>query len=757
MSENRAIKHDILTRVRFLYLVFIVAGAILLLRIFYVQLFSVEVATNAEKIYGRIFHSQSIKAQRGSILSRSGEPLATSILRYQVEMDFGSEGFDSLNTYYRQSDSLSKLLSAYFKDRSAAEYRKMFRTNREKHYQLKYRKDSLVKRSEGWFSNFVDFVRGDDAVTIKLYDTIRSHRPVKIFPREVDYAEWQLLRRYPILNWNMGMTYRLVDRDNRVYAQAGLARRTIGEIKEDRGDDYGIEKIYNEVLQGEDGRVLRQRIARGFYGRVVGGESHEAIDGKDVLTTIDVEIQDLATRALRRQLEKEKSAWGTTIVMEVETGDILAIANLDRLADGRYSEQRNRAIGARAEPGSTFKLAASLALLDVARMPTTKLYDSGDGKRVKVGKTRVQDSHKGYSEVNIQTAFEQSLNGFFAQAVYEHFKDDPTQYTDYLKHLHLDRPMGLELFGEPEPRLPVQGSKIWWDDVTIVNMAYGYGVELTPIQTLTLYNAVANDGRMVAPRLVKEIQHNGKTIESFPTRTIVERICSRPTLDTVRRYLMDVCESGTAKQFLGRFDGFKAAGKTGTAQFAQDGHQYRDGYYLGTMVGFMPAENPKYSVITVMLKRPRKGNTIYGGGMAGPVVKDVMQSLYNQEHEWHIRLDTIKHRDYPKKIKGGNIEAIKEVNRTLSPKRIEGQNSVGWGSIVSEKDDDASDNLSILKCADEIDKMPNVYGMGLRDALFILESRGLEVAFKGSGAVWRQSIRAGATIKRGTEVSIELR
>ncbi len=756
MPQNSKIKHDILTRVRFLYVVFVLAGALLLLRIFYVQLFSVEVATNSEKIYGRIFHSQSVRAHRGSILSRTGEPLATSILRYQVEMDFGSEGFDSLNTYYRQTDSLSKLLSAYFKDRTYSQYRQMFRTNREKNYQLKFRKDTLVRRSEGWFDRLVDFVRGEEYMNVKLYDTIRNHRPVKILPREIDYSEWQVLRRYPILNWNMGMTYNLVDRDDRVYAQAGLARRTIGEIKQDRGDDYGIEKVYNEVLQGEDGEVLRQRIARGFYGRVVGGESREAVDGDDVVTTIDVELQDIATRALKEQLLKQQSEWGTTIIMEVETGDILAIANLDRLADDRYAEQRNRAIGARAEPGSTFKLAAAMALLDAARMPTSEVHDSGDGKRINVGKTRVQDSHKGYSEVSIRTAFEQSLNGFFAKAVYENFKTEPTKYTDFLRHLHLDRPMGLELFGEPTPRLPSPGSDFWWPEVTLVNMAYGYGVEVTPLQTLTLYNSVANNGRMVAPRLVKEIRRNGKTIESFPTKTLVERVCSRPTLDTLRSYLANVCENGTAEYYLGRFDGFKAAGKTGTAQFAQDGKQYRDGYYLGTLVGFMPADKPKYSVITVMLKRPGRGNTIYGGGMAGPVVRDVMQSLYNQEHEWHIRLDTMKNRDYPKQIKSGNIESIREVSKRLTPERIGGESSDGWGRVVRDEKDSAA-RAVIERLEHEQNKMPNVYGMGLRDALFILESQGLKVSFKGSGRVWRQSIKAGSSSKVGNSVTIELR
>ncbi len=756
MPTDSKIKHDILSRVRALYLFFILLGALLLLRIFYVQLFSVEVATNAEKIYGRIFHSQSIRAHRGSILSRTGEPLATSILRYQVEMDFGSEGFDSLDTYYRQTDSLSKLLSAYFKDRSVGQYKNMFRQKRKECYQLKYRKDSLIRRSEGWFDRIIDFVRGEQMVSIKLYDTIRNHRPVKILPREIDYSEWQTLRKFPILNWNMGMTYNLVDRDDRVYAQAGLARRTIGEIKADRGDDYGIEKVYNDVLQGEDGEVLRQRIARGFYGRVVGGESRDAVDGDDVVTTIDIELQDIATRALRRQLTQQQSVWGTTIIMEVETGDILAIANLDRLADGHYAEQRNRAIGARAEPGSTFKLAAAMALLEVAQMPVTESYDSGNGDRIRVGKTRVQDSHKGYSQVTIRTAFEQSLNGFFAQAVYENFKTDPSRYTEFLQHLHLDRPVGLELFGEPAPRLPRQGMDIWWPEVTLVNMAYGYGVELTPMQTLTLYNSVANNGRMVAPRLVKEIRRNGKTVERFPTRTLVERVCSRPTLDTLRSYLQSVCDNGTAEYYLGRFDGFKAGAKTGTAQFAQDGYQYRDGYYLGTLVGFMPAERPKYSVITVMLKAPGRGRTIYGGGMAGPVVREVMQSLYNQEHEWHIRLDTMKSRDYPRELKGGDMEAIERVARRLTPERIKKSGGEGWGRLVRDEGDTTL-SARIERVEVESGVMPSVYGMGLRDALFILENQGLKVSIEGSGRVWRQSIKAGSAIKFGAGVTIYLK
>lgn len=755
MAENSKIKRDILSRVNILYTLFLIAGIVLLLRIFYVQLFSVEVATNSEKIYGRIFHSQGIRAHRGSILSRDGVPLATSILRYQVEMDFGSQGFDSLKVFHRQADSLSKLLAAYFKDKPVQAYRDMFRSNRQKHYQLKFVKDTLIRRSDGWIANLIDKIRGEEFRNVKLYDTIRSHRPVKILPREIDYSEWQVLRKYPILNWNMGMTYNLSDRDERVYTQSGLAKRTIGEIKDDRGNDYGLEAVYNDVLEGQDGEVLTQRIARGFYGRVVGAESRDAVDGDDILTTIDLELQDLASRALREQVEAQESAWGTTIIMEVATGDILAIANLDRLADGHYSEQINRAIGARAEPGSTFKLAASMALLEQKDFTVNTTHDSGDGKRIVVGKAKVQDSHKGYSDVSIRTAFEQSLNGFFAKAVYEEFKDRPTDYTDFLKSLKLHEPTGLEAFGEAVPRLPEKGSSIWWDHITLVNMAYGYGVELTPMQTLTLYNSVANNGKMMRPRLVREVQRDGETIKSFPTEVRIEKVASQSTIDTLRSYLENVCENGTANYYLGRFDGFKAGAKTGTAQFAQDGKQYRDRYYLGSLVGYLPADKPKYSIITVILKRPGKGTTIYGGGLAGPVMKKIMQGIYNREHSWHTRLDTMTQRDYPRTIKDGDIESIRIVSEELTPYKISSREKSGWGEL--SLGDSVENRVQISPLDLNSQTMPNVKGMGLRDALFLLENIGLKVTVMGSGAIYKQSIAKGRTVKSGEGVTIQLK
>ncbi|MFI3282033.1 MAG: penicillin-binding transpeptidase domain-containing protein [Rikenellaceae bacterium] len=753
-TPQNDIKSDIIKRVRVLYVLFILVGSIIFLRLIWVQVFSSEVAFNAERLEGRIFQHQDIKAHRGSILSRDSEPLATSIFRYQVEMDFGSEGFDSLKTYYEQSDSLAELLSKYFKDRSEAQYRKMFREQRAKKYKLTYKKDSLVARSEGWWGRTWDRLRGEEFKTMKVYDTLRDHTPVAILPRDIDYTEWQTLRKFPILNWNMGMTYNLTMRDERVYPQEGLGGRIIGKLQGDRGGDYGIEMVMSEALAGRDGKVKRQRIARGFYGRVVDGDNVDAVDGLDVVTTLDVDLMDVADRALRRQLTSQNALWGTTIVMDVESGEILAMANLGNTKGGFSEDRFNYAIGSRMEPGSTFKLAALLALLEEGGFSEDHIIDSGDGGVVMVGKARVKDSHKGYSEVDLHTAFAQSLNVYFATAVYETFNKNPNQYIDYLKSINLDKTVGLDAYGEPKPLLPSPGMKgLWTENVTLPYLGYGYAAEVTPLQTATLYNAVANDGKMVAPRLVKEIRRGDKVVERFDSQTLVPKICSDRTLKKVRELLVEVVDSGTANWYLGKFDGMKVGAKTGTAQVAQNGLQYKDGYYLGSMVGYMPAHKPRYTILTAVYTRLGRGRTIYGAGLAGPVVRDVMRYLYNRDQEWLAPIDTIKSRNYPTRIKGGEISAVKSVTSKLSPSAAKSDSNKGWGTTSVAHDS----KVTIESVAESANEMPNVVGMGLKDAMFLLESRGLRVSFSGSGRVVSQSIRSGQKISRGGYVSITLK
>ncbi|MFR9566750.1 MAG: penicillin-binding transpeptidase domain-containing protein, partial [Rikenellaceae bacterium] len=609
-----------------LYFIFIVASVSILTRIVWVQVFSQEVSYNSQRLKGRIFSHQDIKAHRGSILTRDGEALATSIFKYQAMMDFGCEGFDSLERYKFHYDSLSKLLSSYFGDKPPAQYRKFFYNERQKRYKLVDKGVVPVYRSSGRFWRWVDSLRGELYVDKRVYDTIRDHTPVALFPREIEYSEWQALRRYPILNWSLGMSYNLTKRDERIYPQGELAGRIIGKITGDKGVNYGIERVHSEHLAGRDGKVLRQRIARGFSGRVVGGEVVEAKDGDDVVTTLDLELMDVADKALRSALNEHNALWGTTIVMEVESGDILAMVNLSQLKNGSYSEYvDNYAIKARMEPGSTFKLAATLALLDDAKMSEEQIYNSGNGETVLVGRSRVKvrDSHAGFTEVNLRTAFTQSLNGYFAQAVYEHYKDNAAAYTSYLQQLNIDKRVGFEDYGEPRPLFPSPDNKrLWTPHSTLVFMGYGYGVELTPIQTITLYNAVANGGKMVAPRLIKEIRRGDKVLERFDERVISKRISSPEAIAKAQSLLEDVAMEGTASRYLSKFKGMRVGAKTGTAQFAQNGISYADGYYLGSMVGYMPSEKPRYTVMTAIFTRRGRGKTIYGAGLTGQVERD---------------------------------------------------------------------------------------------------------------------------------------
>ena len=749
--ERSKIKSDILLRVRLLYVLFILAGGVVLVRLVWVQLFSAEVAYNADRLSSRIFTEEVIPAQRGSILSRDGEPLATSIFRYQAAFDFASPGLDSLRTFREQADSLSKLLAAFFGDRPASEYARMFREEHARRYRLVNPRDTQYLRSEGWLSRMLDRLRGEEYVTRRIYDTIRDHTPVAVFPREVDYAEWEVLRRYPLLNWNMGMVYRLVERDERIYPQGELARRTIG-LTGDKGN-YGIEEAYRAELAGRDGRAVRQRIARGFYGRVAGAGHEDPEDGYDVVTTLDLDLQDVADKALRQQLERQNALWGTTIVMETRTGEILALANLGRNADGSFAERENYALSRSMEPGSTFKLATMLTLLDDARMPVTTVYDTHNGDPVKIGPARnIRDSHRGDREIDFRRAVASSSNVYFAEAVWDRYgiTGRKQRYSDYLRdELHLGETVGLERLGERAPSI-TSDWKVPDPGVMLVKRAYGYRVRLTPIQMITFYNAVANEGRMISPVLVRELRRGDRVEERFESRTISSSVCSRQTLRIVRECLQAVCTEGTASAFFRDTTRVRVAAKTGTAQIT-DARSREGRYYLGSMVAFFPADAPRYTVLTTIETRAQAGKAYYGGPLAGPVVKRMVDYIYNRGHDWYGRVGGDGPRRYPERVKGGDIAQIRRVADRLSP-RASFDSRTGWGRAAV----DSLSNVAITSLPDDRGVMPDVRGMGLKDALFVLESRGLRVRFSGQGAVVRQSIAAGTRIRPGAAVVITL-
>lgn len=750
-EEKSKIKKDILLRVRLLYLLFTVVGAMVLGRLIWVQAFSSEVAYNARRLESRIFTEETVPAQRGSILARNGEPLAVSMFRYQVEMDFGSPGLDSLKTFREQSDSLSKLLSAFFRDKSAAQYRDLFRSAHARHYRLVNGRDTTHLRETGFFARILNRLRGEEFVTRRIFDTIRDHTPVKLFPREVDYNEWQELRKYPILNWNMGMVYNVVQHDQRIYPQGDLARRTIG-LTGDKGN-YGIEAVWREELAGRDGKAVRQRIARGFYGRVAGGGSEDPVDGADIVSTIDLDLQDVADKTLRRQLEAQNALWGTTIVMEVRTGEVLALVNLGRNARGEYVENTNYAIAKRAELGSVFKLATMIALLEDADMPLSEVYDTGNGRPVMVGGARVQDSHAGFHDMDFRTAVAQSSNVYFAEAVFERYADRKEAYSDFLRKLHLDRTVGLEAYGERMPYFPSDWRKIGGANQALARLAFGYVIELTPMQMIALYNAVANNGCMLAPRLVREIRRRGVLEERFRPEVLVDRICSQSTLRTVQSLLEEVCRTGTGAPYFRDTTLFRAAGKTGTAQFSQDGIRYSDGYYMGSMAAYLPADAPRYTILTTIHTRRQAGKAYYGGPLAGPVVKRMANYIYNREHDWHGKVASPDERHYPQRIKGGDIAQVRRVAGKLGSPEVEYDARTGWGRVRV----DSAACVKITSLPQDLQTMPEVRGMGLKDALFLLENRGLKVSFSGAGAVREQSIAPNGRITAGTTVHLTLK
>ena len=752
MKEERSkVKSDILLRVRLLYVLFILAGGVVFTRLIWVQLFSSEVAYNADRLASRIFTREEIPAQRGSILSRDGEPLATSIFRYQAAFDFASPGLDSLKTFHEQADSLAKLLAAFFKDKPAAAYAKKFRDEHARRYRLVRPRDTTYLRSEGRIARFFDRLRGEEYIKKRIYDTLRDHTPVNIFPREVDYAEWEVLRHYPLLNWNMGMVYRLVERDERIYPQGELARRTIG-LTGDRGN-YGIEEAYRTELAGEDGKALRQRIARGFYGRVAGGDHKDPVDGYDVVTTLDLDLQDVADKALRQQLERQNALWGTTIVMEVHTGEILALANLGRNADGSFSERENYALSRSMEPGSTFKLATMLTLLDDARMSPSTVYDAHNGDPVTVGPARnIRDSHRGDREIDFRRAVASSSNVYFAEAVWDRYgiTGKKQEYSDYLHEtLHLGETVGLERLGERKPSITTDW-KVPDPGVMLVKMAYGYRVRLAPIQMITFYNAVANDGKMISPVLVRELRRGDRVEERFGSRTIASSIASRAALHEVRQCLQAVCTEGTASAFFRDTTRLRVAAKTGTAQITAPTEGGRP--YLGSMIAYFPADAPRYTVLTTIETRAQPGKAYYGGPLAGPVVKRLVDYIYNREQEWYGRVDSDGPRRYPERIKGGNIAQIRSVAGELSP-RTTFDRRTGWGRARV----DSLAWVAVTALPEGRNVMPDVRGMGLKDALFLLESRGLKVRFSGQGTVTQQTISAGSRIVPGATVTITLK
>ena len=743
MDEQRyKLKKEIASRIKILHLSFTGVVILFLLYIVFGIMLNGKVASDFEKVRdSTILRPEIIPAQRGSIYSRNGEELATSITRRTMRIDFSSEKFQKmgLKKYKKDAAELARNLANYFGDRSAKEYYNDLIDYNEK--TITYNSYTKVIKPKWW-----QFWKEVEHITQNTATAKRKNRSVRLF-RDVDINEWHDIKDFPLLRGGLGVTYSVEDHDYRVYPQGDLALRTIGRLEHHRS--YGIEYALRDTLAGKAGRELKQIISPGYKTTVRDKDNIAPQNGYDVVTTLDIDVQDVAHNALKEQLLAQNAIWGTTIVMECATGDILAMANLKRNGSECVEEQ-NYAIGIPVNPGSTFKLVSTMALLEHG-VSSTKEYDSELGARVKVGGKKganVQDSHPIAREtggiIDMRRAFAESANVYFTKAVFDRFSGKPVEFSDYCRKLHLHETVGLEELGARKKPLPHLDRKHHSRYNALVNMAYGYGLEVTPLHTIALYNAVANNGRMVAPRLILRTERDGKVVSEAPVRVIEEQICSKSTIDTLRSFMEEVSLTGTAAEFFGeKRCSFRTGSKTGTAQVDSEinGVRYKrgDGYYYGSMVTYLPADNPRYTIMTAIFTKRQIGKFYYGASLTGPVQKQVATFLYNRDKQY---AEEVADGDFhTSQIKGGNIDKMRKVANEYGDKfSTDSRHGWGKGSVGEEG------KLQISTLETREGCVPNVVGMGLDDALYLLEKSGLAVDIVGYGKVVKQSLSPNTAV-----------
>lgn len=527
-----------------------------------------------------------VEAIRGNIYSNDGSILASSIPEYDLRMDLLASGIEKDEDFEVYIDSLAQKLSAFFGDRTTAQYSRGLRDAR---------------------------AQGNRYFLLK---------------RNVGHQDLKEVREFPIFNMGRYRGGLIAERKNkRILPFQNLAARTIGYKLESEDVYVGLEGAYAAHIDGTNGKRLVQRIAGGVWMPVNPEEEIVPVDGSDIIATIDVNMQDMAQRALEKQLIASDADNGCVILMEVATGEIRAVANFTKDDDGVYREKFNYAIAQSAEPGSTFKLASFLVALEDGVIDTNTMIQTGNGT-FRVHRHTIRDT-RAYGEITAKHAFEVSSNTAITKIIYEHYKDNPAAFTRKLHALGLNSLLDLQIPGEGAPLIKTPDNKSW-SGLSLTQMAYGYELKMTPLQMLTFYNAVANDGVMVAPLFVKEIRHLGNTVQQFKARVINPKIASTKTIKKLQDMMEGVMTHGTGKQILS--EKYSSAGKTGTAQMADGAAGYRNRRYQSSFAGYFPADNPKYSMI-VVVQNPKNG--YYAATVAGPVFKELADMVYANDLEMH--------------------------------------------------------------------------------------------------------------------------
>jgi cell division protein FtsI (penicillin-binding protein 3) len=697
-----SIKNNIALKAYFLYFFVLVLMLVVMFRVVAIQYGDVlpsnqlndstSTSVLAEKL-------DSIPSLRGRILSEDGSVLVTSIPLYDLHMDLKVIKED---VFLEGVDSLAWNLSQVFPEKSKNQWEvalRKARTRKNQYFKLK---------------------------------------------NKVKYTVYQKVRNFPILRKGKFKGGFIVERYSKQHKPHGiLAERTLGYVREGI-QPVGIEGAYNNYLAGENGTIIKKYVNGSW--KPVSDYIKEPVNGADVITAIDINIQDVAENELKRQLEFQNARHGTVVLMEVETGYIKAIANLTMGADSNYYEFYNHAVGLKTVPGSTFKLATIMALLEDKKaslnqiVNATGAYDFYD--------VTLHDSRPGgYGKITLKEAFEKSSN-VIAKVTYEAYKANPQQFIDRLKSFGLGEPLGLDLKGEPNPTLNNVGEGNW-SGISLPWMSIGYEVQQTPLQTLAYYNAIANNGEYLRPLFVKEIRKDGQVIEKFDKVVLKEHICSETTVKALQSCLEGVVENGTGKKL--KSSNFKIAGKTGTVKLSNGNKGYSENSkYQASFCGYFPADKPKYSCI-VVIAGPTK--QIYGAQVSGSVFKAIADKVYASSLQYHESVNS-EHNQIKTlpKVKYGakpyTTTALKTVNIPFK------DNSGDSDWIVAIKD---NDRIKLETRKINNNQVPNVIGMPMNDAVYLLENAGLKVNIDGDGQVINQSQKGGNTLIKGTQIKIILK
>ncbi len=651
-----------------------------------------------------------VTPNRGNILSADGSLMASSLPEYRIYMDFLAGGVKKDTMLMNHLDEICEGLHKIFPDKSA-----------------RYFKDNLKKGREKKSRNYL------------------------IYPNRISYIQYKDVKKLPVFRLNRysgGFHEQVYNQRKKPFGS--LAHRTLGDVYADtaQGAKNGIELAFDTILKGKDGITRRQKVKNKYLNIV----EIPPVDGCDIVTTIDVGMQDICEKALVDMLTDINANEGVVVLMEVATGDVKAIVNMTKGSDGKYREVRNSAISNMMEPGSTFKTASIMVALEDGVITPDDIVDTGNG--VKMMHNRPMRDHNwcrgGYQKLDVTQILMVSSNIGVSTLIDKHYASNPDKFVEGLYRMSLNEPLNLQIAGEGKPniRRPKDGR---WSKTALPWMSIGYETQVPPLNILTFYNAIANNGVMVRPKFVKGIMRNGEMIETYPTEVINPAICSEKTLTTIQGMLEKVVSDGLAKPAGSKQ--FPVAGKTGTAQVSQGAAGYKNGpvQYLVSFAGYFPADKPQYSCI-VSIQKP--GPQASGGVMAGGVFGKIAERVYAKNLARDINLAVDTNSVVIPDVKAGELLQARRVLDELKVKTLAefksknkevGGKSHSTAEAVMLENKELNDNI-----------VPSVIGMGAKDAVYLLESKGLRVQLSGVGKVNRQSIANGTTIKQGQTITLNL-